>query len=159
MIAAKQTVISPRSLITGIFRFLQMDYYHFECSTQHCYQYIFSHFKEKEAELSFLRVTDLPLVCVVQNHDADSRFMMHNALYHKKMIFSLKIKEKMPLEKCVCLYWKIFTACSLLKTENDVNFVSAHRSHYAQIWMNGVDINSSTSVLSCLFLPFWRTLW
>ena len=41
-----------------------------------------------------------------------------------------------------------------LKTENDVNFVSAHRSHYAQIWMKGVDIKNPTSVLSCLSCLF-----
>ena len=28
--------------------------------------------KEKKAEMSFLRVSDLHLVCVVLNHDADS---------------------------------------------------------------------------------------
>ena len=28
--------------------------------------------KEKNAEISFLRVNDLLLVCIVQNHDADS---------------------------------------------------------------------------------------
>ena len=32
--------------------------------------------KEKKAEMSFLRVSDLLLVCVVLNHDADS------PLYH-----------------------------------------------------------------------------
>ena len=77
-----------------------------------------------------------------------------------KMIFSLKINEKLPLEKCVCLLWKILTAWfSAKKTENDVTFVSAHGSHYAQIWLKGVDIKSATSVLSCLSTPFWCTLW
>ena len=58
---------------------------------------LFSFFiKEKKAEMSFLRVSDLLLVCVVLNHDADL------SLYIIKMIFSLKINEKLPLEKCVC---------------------------------------------------------
>ena len=64
-----------------------------------------SHFtKEKKAEMSFLRVNDLLFVSVVLNHDADS------SLYIIKNDISLKIKEKMPLEKFVCLLWKILTA-------------------------------------------------
>ena len=63
-------------LIIGVFRFLQMTlmrYYHSEFSTQHCLQCIFlSSSKKKKAEMSFLRVSDLLLVCVVLNHDADS---------------------------------------------------------------------------------------
>ena len=62
--------------------------------------------KEKKGEISFLRVNDLLLVYVVLNHDADS------SLYIIKMIFSLKINEKLPLEKCVCLLWNILTAWS-----------------------------------------------
>ena len=58
---------------------------------------------KKKAEMTFLRVSDLLLVRVVLNHDADS------SLYIIKMIFSLKTNEKLPLEKCVCL-WKIWTA-------------------------------------------------
>ena len=54
--------------------------------------------------MSVLRVSDLLLVCVVLNHDADS------SLYIIKMIFSLKINEKLPLEKRVCLLRKIVTA-------------------------------------------------
>ena len=46
--------------------------------------------------MSFLRVSGFLLVCFVINHDADS------SLYIIKMIFSLKINEKLPLEKCVC---------------------------------------------------------
>ena len=60
--------------------------------------------KEKKAEMSFLRVSELLLVCVVVNHDEDS------SLYIIKMIFSLKINENARLEKCVCLLWKILTA-------------------------------------------------
>ena len=60
--------------------------------------------KEKKAEMSFLRVSDLLFVCVVLNHDADS------SLYIIKMVFLLKINEKLQLEKCVCLLWKILTA-------------------------------------------------
>ena len=60
--------------------------------------------KENKAEMSFLRVSDLLLVVEVLNHDADL------SLYIIKMIFSLKINEKLPLEKCVCLLWKILTA-------------------------------------------------
>ena len=47
--------------------------------------------KKKKAEMSFLRVSDLVLVCVVLNHDADL------SLYIIKMIFSLKINEILPL--------------------------------------------------------------
>ena len=80
-------------------------YYHLEFSTQHCLQCIFlSPSKKKKAEMSFLRVSDLLLVCVVLIHDADS------SLYIIKMIFLLKINEKLPLEKCVCLLRKILTA-------------------------------------------------
>ena len=68
------------------------------------YNAFFSLRQRKKAEMSFLRVSDLLLVCVVLNHDADSSF------YIIKMIFSLKINEKLPLEKCVCLLWKILTA-------------------------------------------------
>ena len=54
--------------------------------------------------MSFLRVSDLLFVCVVLNHDADS------SLYIIKNDISLKIKEKISLEKFVCLSWKILTA-------------------------------------------------
>ena len=60
--------------------------------------------KENKAEMLFLTVSDLLFVFVVLNHDADS------SLYIIKMIFSLKINEKLPLEKLVCLLWKILTA-------------------------------------------------
>ena len=53
--------------------------------------------KEKLAEMSFLRVSDLLLVCVVLNHDADS------SLYIIKNDIFIKIDEKLPLEKCFCL--------------------------------------------------------
>ena len=68
------------------------------------YNAFFSLRQRKKAEMSFLRVSDLILVCVDLNHDAESSF------YIIKMIFSLKINEKLPLEKCVCLLWKILTA-------------------------------------------------
>ena len=45
--------------------------------------------KENKAEMSFLRFSDLLLVCVDLNHDADS------SLYTINMIFSLKINEKL----------------------------------------------------------------
>ena len=73
-----------------------------------------------------------------------------------KMIFSLQINEKLPLGKCVCLLWKILTAWfPAYKLKMTSSFVSAHGSHYAQIWLKGVDIESATSVLSCLSTPFW----
>ena len=53
--------------------------------------------QRKKAEMSFLRVSDLLYACVVLNHDADS------SLYTIKNNISLKIKEKMPFEKFVCL--------------------------------------------------------
>ena len=130
-------------------------YYHSEFSTQHCLQCLFlSSSKKKTTEMSFLRVSDLLLVCVVLNHDADS------SLYIIKKIFSLKINEKLPLDKCVCLLWKILTALfPALKLKMTSSFVSAYGSHYAQIWLKGVDIKSATSVLSFLSTPFWCTLW
>ena len=59
--------------------------------------HFFSSSKKNKAEMSFLRVSDLLLVCVVLNHDADS------SLYIIKNDISLKINDKLPLEKCVCL--------------------------------------------------------
>ena len=53
--------------------------------------------KEKNAEVTFLRVNNLLLVCIVQNHDMDL------PLYIVKNMFSLKINKKLPLEKCVYL--------------------------------------------------------
>ena len=47
--------------------------------------------------MSFLRVNDLLLACIVQNYDADL------PLYFIKNVFSLKINKKLPLEKCVYL--------------------------------------------------------
>ena len=41
-----------------------------------------------------------------------------------------------------------------LNTEMTSHFVSADGSHYAQIWLKGVDIKSATSVLSCFSMPF-----
>ena len=41
-----------------------------------------------------------------------------------------------------------------LKTKMTSNLVSAHGSHYAQIWLKGVDIKKSTSILSCLSTLF-----
>ena len=54
--------------------------------------------------MSFLRVNDLLLVCIVQNHDA------HSPLYIIKNIFSLKKNKKLPLEKCVYLLCKVLAA-------------------------------------------------
>ena len=86
--------------------------------------------KEKKAEMSFLRVSDLLIVCVHLNHDADCLYIP------LKTIFSLKINEKFPLEKCVCLLWKILTVWfPALKLKRTSNFVSAHVSHYVQIWL------------------------
>ena len=95
-------------LITGVFRSLQMTVacdiiirnfpLNIVCNA------FFSLHQRKKAEMTFLRVSDLLLVRVVLYHDADS------SLYIIKMIFSLKINEKLPLEKCVCLLWNILTA-------------------------------------------------
>ena len=57
--------------------------------------------KEKNAEMSFLKVNNLLLVCIVQIHDVDS------PLYIIKNMFSLKINKNLPLEKCVYLLWKV----------------------------------------------------
>ena len=53
--------------------------------------------------MSFLRVNDLLLVCIVQNHDADS------PLYIIKNMFSLKTDKKLPLESvstCCGRFWQ-----------------------------------------------------
>ena len=60
--------------------------------------------KDKKSRHDVSESTSLFFVCVVLNHGADS------PLYVIKMIFSLKINEKLPLEKCDCLLWKILTA-------------------------------------------------
>ena len=60
--------------------------------------------KEKKTEMSFLTVSDLLLVSVVLNHD------VYSSLYIIKNDIFMKINEKLPLEKCVCLLWKILTA-------------------------------------------------
>ena len=54
--------------------------------------------------MSFLRVNDLLIVCIFQNHDTDS------PLYIIKNMFSLNINKKLPLEKCVYLLWKVLAA-------------------------------------------------
>ena len=95
-------------LITGVFRFLQMtvacDIIIRKFPLNIVNNAFFSLHQRKKAKMWLLSVSDLLLVCVVLNHDADS------SLYIIKMIFSLKINEKLPLEKCVCLLWKILTA-------------------------------------------------
>ena len=73
-----------------------MSNYHLEFSTQHCLQYIFLlSIKNKNAEMSFLRVNDLLLICIVQNHDADSPLSII------KITFSLNINKKLLLEMCL----------------------------------------------------------
>ena len=66
--------------------------------------------KEKKAEMLFLRVSDLLLVCVVLNHDADS------PLHIIKNIFSLNINEK----GCLLVVEDFDSLVPCLKTENDV---------------------------------------
>ena len=61
-------------------------------------------FKEKKAEMSFLRVSDLLFVWVVLNHDANS------SLYIIKNGIFIENNEILLFEKCVCLLWKILTA-------------------------------------------------
>ena len=69
-------------LITGVFRFLQTTVAcdiimrNFPLNIVH--NAFFSLHQRNKAERSFLKVSDLLLVCVVLNHDADS------SLYHKK---------------------------------------------------------------------------
>ena len=60
--------------------------------------------KEKKVKMSFLRVSDLLFA-------VKSKIMLWIHRYISlKVIFSLKINEKLPLEKCVCLLLKILTA-------------------------------------------------
>ena len=54
--------------------------------------------------MSFLRVNDLLLLCIVQNHDADS------PLYIIKNMFSLKIIKKLTFEKDDYMLWKLLAA-------------------------------------------------
>ena len=69
-----------------------------------------------------------------------------------KNMFSLKINNKLPLEKCVYLLWKVLAAWFLTQgLKMTSNFVSAHGSHHAQIWLKGVDIkNPPLFYLVCL---------
>ena len=142
-------VITTYPLFTNYFRFLQMiaacDIIIRFFPLNIVYNAFPSLHQRKKTEMSFLRVSALLLVSVVLNHDADSSF------YIIKMIFSLNMNEKLPLEKCVCLLWNILTAWfPALKLKMTSSFVSVHGSHYAQILLKGVDIKSATSVLSCL---------
>ena len=65
--------------------------------------------------MSFLKVNDLLLVCIVQNHDVDS------PLYSIKNMFSLKINKKLPLEKvCLLVVEGFGSLVPYVKSENDV---------------------------------------
>ena len=107
-------------LITGVFRFLKMtvvcDIIIRNFPLNIVYNAFISLHQRKKTEMSFLRVSDLLLVCVVLNHDADA------LLYINKIIFLLKINEKLSLEKCVCLFCPedFDSLIPCLKTENDV---------------------------------------
>ena len=104
--------------------------------------------------MSFLRVNDLLLVCIVQYHDGGFA-----VIYYYKYVF-IGNKQEIGFGKvCLLVVEGFGSLVFYVKTENDVNFVSAHGSHYAQIWLNGVDIQNSTSILSCLSTLFWCTLW
>ena len=54
---------------------------------------------------------------------------------------------------CLLLVEDFYSLVPCLKNENDINFVSAHGSHYAQIWMKVVD-KKFNLCLSCLSMPF-----
>ena len=65
--------------------------------------------------MSFLRVSDLLLVCVVLNHDADS------SLISLKIIFSLKINGEIAVGKvCLLVVEDFDSLVPCLKPENDV---------------------------------------
>ena len=71
--------------------------------------------KEKKAEMSFLRVSDLLLVCVVLNHDADS------SLYIIKNDIFIENKWEIADGKVCLLAVEDFdNLVPCLKTENDV---------------------------------------
>ena len=59
--------------------------------------------KKNNAEMSFLSVNDLLIVCLVQIHQ-------NSPLYIIKNMFPFKINKKLPLEKCDCLLWKDMAA-------------------------------------------------
>ena len=65
--------------------------------------------KKKNAEMLCLKVNDLLLVCIVQNYDADL------PLYIIKIMFSLKINNKLQLKKCVFCCGRFWQAGSLRK--------------------------------------------
>ena len=98
-----------------------VSYYHLEFPIQHCQQYIFLLSLKKKAEMSFLSVNDFFLVCIV-------KFLMRIRCYRLlKNMISLKINKKLPLEKCVCLLWKVLAAWfPVLRLKMTSNFVSAH---------------------------------
>ena len=64
--------------------------------------------------MSFLRVNDLIIVCIVQNHDADS------PLYIVKNMLSLKIKEIAVGKVCLLVVEGFGILVPCVKTENDV---------------------------------------
>ena len=74
--------------------------------------------------MSFLRVSDLLLISVVINHDVGS------LLLQKNIMFSFKIIDKFPLEKCVCSSSNILTAWyPAYRLKNDVKHLSLHTGH------------------------------
>ena len=85
--------------------------------------------------MSFLRVNDLHLVCIVQNHDADFA-----VIYHLKYVFIDNRSEIAVGKVCPLVVEGFGILVPSAKAENDVNFVSAYGSHYAQIWLKCVDI-------------------
>ena len=71
--------------------------------------------KEKKAEMSFLRVSDLLLVCVVLNDDANS------SLYIIKNDIFIEIKSEIAVGKvCLLVVEDFDSLVPCLKIENDV---------------------------------------
>ena len=145
-------------LITGVFRFLQMtvacDIIIRNFPLNIVYNAFFSLLQRKKAEMLFLRVSDLLLVCVVLNHDADS------SLYSIKNDIFIENKWEIAVGKVCLLVVKDFDSLvPCLKTENDVKLCISTWVTLCPNYLKGVDIKRATYVLSCLSTPFWCTLW
>ena len=130
-------------------------YYHLEFSTQHCLQCIFlSSSKKRKAEMSFLRVSDLLLVCEDLNHDANS------SLYIIKVIFSLKKKCEIAVGKvCLLIEEDFDSLVPCLKTENDVKLCL---STWVTLCPNMAERCRHKKCHLCFILfvyALWCTLW
>ena len=146
-------------LITGVFRFLQMTIarviellsfgiFHPTLFTIH---FLLS-LKKNNAEMSFLNVNDLLLVCIVQNHQ-------NSPLYIIKNMFVLKIKRNQRWKNVSACCGRFWQPDSLRKTKNDVTLCLSTWVTLCPNMAERCRHQNSTFILSCLSTLFWCTLW